>query len=54
MRVLIGRDDGQLRKLETAIAAFHARPHAERDRFDALITALEEERSEILRSCTHR
>jgi hypothetical protein len=54
MRVLIARDDGQLRRLGSAIAAFNARPQAERDRLGALIAALEVERSEILRSYSHR
>jgi hypothetical protein len=54
MRVLIARDDGQLRKLESSIAALNARPQAERDRRGALIAALEAERSEILRSCSRR
>jgi hypothetical protein len=54
MKVLIARDDEQLRKLESTIAAFNARPQEERDRLGALIAALEQERSEILRSCSRR
>ena len=49
MRVLIVHDDGQLKRLESSIAAFHTRPAAERDRFAALLAALEEERAEIAR-----
>jgi hypothetical protein len=50
MRSLIAHDDGQLRRLESAIAAFHTRPAAERDRFVALLAALEEERAELTRT----
>ncbi len=50
MRALIARDDPQYRTLEMAIAAFHARPQAERLRLGALLAALQEERSEILRT----
>ena len=49
MRSLIVHDDGQLRRLDSAITAFHVRPAAERDRFAALLAALEEERAELTR-----
>jgi hypothetical protein len=54
MRVLIARDDGQLQKLESAIADFNSRSQAERDRFSALVAALEEERDQIRRVSSHR
>ena len=50
MRTLLVHDDGQLQRLESAIAAFQTRLAAERDRFAALLTALEAERTEIARS----
>ncbi|HEV2547467.1 MAG TPA: hypothetical protein VGU20_09020 [Stellaceae bacterium] len=50
MRSLIVHDDGQLRRLDSAIAAFHTRPTVERDRFAALLAALEEQRAELARS----
>lgn len=49
MRTLIARDDGQLRRLESAIAALAARPPAERNRMSMLLSALESERAELLR-----
>jgi len=54
MRNLIVHDDGQLRRLDSAIAAFQTRPAAERDRFAALLAALVEERAELTRAGAHR
>ncbi len=53
MRTLIARDDGQLRRLESAIAALEARPPAERRRTHLLLQALENERAELLRYSPH-
>ncbi len=49
MRTLIAHDDGQLRRLDSAIAALQARPPAERSRASHLLRALESERAELLR-----
>jgi hypothetical protein len=49
MRVLIVRDDGELRRIERAIAEFEGRPPAERLRKSCLLQALHHERAELLR-----
>ena len=49
MRVLIVHDDGQLRRIENAIAAIEARLPAERNRMDLLLAALKAEKREVLR-----
>ncbi len=54
MRTLIARDDQQLRRLESAIAALEARPPAERNRAYLLLQALESERAELLRYSPQR
>lgn len=50
MRALIAHDDGQLRRLESAIAAIEARSPADRGRMHLLLAALESEKLELLRS----
>ena len=50
MRELIGKDDGQLRRIEQAIAAAALWPVAERNRKRYLLNALQTERSELLRA----
>lgn len=49
MRVLIATDDGQLARIERAIAEFEARPAAERMRKVFLLAALRRERAELQR-----
>jgi hypothetical protein len=49
MRVLIGRDDVQLRRLERSISDFNARPTAERQRMGLLLAALERERLALVK-----
>ena len=49
MRTLVARDDGQLNRVEAAIAGLKARPPAERNRLTMLLSALESEKAEILR-----
>lgn len=51
MRDLIARDDEQLRRLESTIAAFRKRSAAEQSKGGALLAALEAERDEVLRYC---
>jgi hypothetical protein len=54
MRVLIVHDDGQLRRIESAIAAIEARLPPERNRATSLLAALEAEKQELLRHNTRR
>ncbi len=49
MRLLIVRDDGDLRRIERAIAEFEGRPPSERLRKSCLLQALHQERQELLR-----
>jgi hypothetical protein len=49
MRVLIVHDDGDLRRIDRAIAEFEGRPAGERLRRSCLLQALHEERAELLR-----
>jgi hypothetical protein len=49
MRVLIVRDDGELRRIDRAIAEFEGRPAAERLRKSCLLQALHQGRAELLR-----
>jgi hypothetical protein len=49
MRELIVTDDGQLGRIERAIAEFEARPLMERERKSFLLRALRQERTELLR-----
>jgi len=53
MSELIVRDDGQLRRIDGAIAAIEARSSTERVRMGSLLTALMSEREEILRVSPH-
>ena len=53
MRDLIVRDDGDLRRIERAIAEFEARQPMERARKTFLLQALRRERSEMLRCSPH-
>jgi hypothetical protein len=53
MRELIVRDDGQLRRIDGAIAAIEARSGGERIRMGSLLTALQSEREELLRISPH-
>jgi hypothetical protein len=53
MRELIVRDDGQLRRIDGAIAAIEARSGGERIRMGSLLTALLSEREELLRISPH-
>jgi hypothetical protein len=54
MRVLIVYDDGQLRRIESSIAAIEARLPPERHRLSGLLAALEAERQELLRYSIRR
>jgi hypothetical protein len=54
MRVLIVHDDGQLRRIESSIAAIEARLPPERHRLSGLLAALEAERQELLRYSIRR
>ena len=54
MRELIVRDDGQLPRVEQAIAAFHGRSVCEQMRMQPLPHALYAERAELLRYRTRR
>jgi hypothetical protein len=49
MKELILRDDRELRRIETAIAAMERAPASERLRRHCLLAALEAERDELLR-----
>jgi hypothetical protein len=49
MAALIVKDDGELRRVERAIAEFEARPPMERLRKSCLLQALYAEREELLR-----
>jgi len=49
MRELIVKDDGELRRIERAIAEFEARQPAERLRRTALLDALRRQRADLLR-----
>ncbi|HZS81422.1 MAG TPA: hypothetical protein VFA50_01020 [Stellaceae bacterium] len=54
MSALIVRDDPQLRKIENAIAMIERGPAARRRQLASLLSALENERAEILRYSSHR
>ena len=54
MRVLVVRDDGQLRRIDNAIAEIEARRPGERNRMTGLLAALEAEKQELLRCNTRR
>lgn len=54
MRVLIVRDDGQLRRIERAIAEFEGRPPTERLRKSCLLQALQRERETLLHESGYR
>jgi len=47
MGELIVRDDRELRRIETAIAAFQARPACDQMRMQSLLSALEAERAAL-------
>jgi hypothetical protein len=49
MRVLIVRDDGQLRRIDSALARFEAGSPAEQCKKTCLLAALQSERAELLR-----
>jgi len=53
MRALIVKDDGELRRIERAIAEFEARQPAERLRRTSLLEALRRQRAELLRYGPH-
>ncbi len=53
MRALIAKDDGQLRRLESSIAAFRSRSAAEQSRMAFLLAALEREKAELLSFTRH-
>jgi len=54
VRTLIVKDDGDLRRIERAIAELEARPAAERLRKTCLLQALHEQRVELRRWSRHR
>jgi hypothetical protein len=54
MHALVVHDDGQLRRIESAIAAIEARRPGERNRMTGLLAALEAEKQELLRCNARR
>jgi hypothetical protein len=54
MRELIVNDDGELRRIERALAELEARPAAERLRKVFLLRALRRQKAELLRASPER